>query len=50
MIKMWQNRGIMEQVSPNSNWEQANWERGEEGEIFLKGGKEEQEREREGGR
>ena len=26
MIKEWQNRGVMGQVSPKSSWKQASWE------------------------
>jgi len=25
MIKEWQNRGVIRQVSPKSSWEQASW-------------------------
>lgn len=41
MIKKWQSRGMIGQVSSKSSWKQASW--GEKGrsEMAIKGGEEE---------
>jgi len=38
MIKRWQSRGLMGQVSPKSSWGQANWRKRKGGMMAIKGG------------
>jgi len=45
MIKRWQRRGLMGQVSPKSSWGQSSWRGREGGKRAIKGGEGQQRRE-----